>query len=45
MTTFLDLDLRTDQWHDPRAYGVTMRAALPLIDVVIGADAGRQARA
>ncbi|NLS78973.1 MAG: 5-dehydro-2-deoxygluconokinase [Chloroflexi bacterium] len=37
-TTFLDLDLRTDQWHDPRAYGVTMRAALRSIDVVIGTE-------
>jgi 5-dehydro-2-deoxygluconokinase len=36
--TVLDLDLRTDQWHDPRAYGVTMRAALPLVDMVIGTE-------
>jgi 5-dehydro-2-deoxygluconokinase len=36
--TVLDLDLRTDQWHDPRAYGVTMRAALPSIDVVVGTE-------
>jgi 5-dehydro-2-deoxygluconokinase len=36
--TVLDLDLRTDQWHDPRAYGVTMRTALPSIDVVIGTE-------
>ena len=33
---FLVLDLRADQWHDLRAYGVNMRALLPLTDVVIG---------
>jgi 5-dehydro-2-deoxygluconokinase len=30
------LDFRPDQWHDARAYGVTIRAALGLTDVVIG---------
>ena len=35
-TVFLDLDFRPDQWHDPRAYGVTVRSVLPLVDVVIG---------
>jgi len=30
------LDFRPDQWRDPRAYGVTIRAALRLADVVIG---------
>jgi 5-dehydro-2-deoxygluconokinase len=38
LTTMLDLDLRSDQWHDPRAFGVCVRAALPLIDVVIGTE-------
>ena len=33
---FLDLDFRPDQWHDARAYGVTARSALRLVDVVIG---------
>ena len=33
---FLDLDFRPDQWHDPRAFGVTVRSVLPLVDVVIG---------
>ena len=33
---FLDLDFRPDQWHDARAFGVTVRSALPLVDVVIG---------
>ncbi len=37
-TVFLDLDLRANQWHDARAYGVTMRAALRLVDVVIGTE-------
>jgi 5-dehydro-2-deoxygluconokinase len=35
-TVFLDLDFRPDQWHDAQAYGVTIRAALRLVDVVIG---------
>lgn len=33
-----DLDFRPDQWHDPRAFGVVARSALPLVDVVIGTD-------
>ncbi len=33
---FLDLDFRPDQWHDARAYSVTVRSALPLVDLVIG---------
>ena len=33
---FLDLDFRPDQWHDARAFGVTVRSALRLVDVVIG---------
>jgi 5-dehydro-2-deoxygluconokinase len=32
----LDLDFRPDQWHDPRAFGVSVRAVLPLTDVVLG---------
>jgi 5-dehydro-2-deoxygluconokinase len=35
-TVFLDLDFRPDQWHDARAYGVTIRAAMRFADVVIG---------
>ena len=38
VSVFLDLDLRPDQWHDPRAYGVNLRALLPLIDTVIGTE-------
>ncbi|HWQ34892.1 MAG TPA: 5-dehydro-2-deoxygluconokinase [Blastocatellia bacterium] len=32
----LDLDFRPDQWHDARAYGVTLRAAMRLADIVLG---------
>jgi 5-dehydro-2-deoxygluconokinase len=32
----LDLDFRPDQWHDPRAFGTTVRSALPLADIVMG---------
>ncbi len=34
----LDIDFRPDQWHDVRAFGVSIRAALPLVDVVIGTE-------
>src|SRR5262245_52585999 len=34
----LDIDFRPDQWHDPRAFGVTIRAALRLVDIVIGTE-------
>lgn len=37
-TVYLDLDFRADQWHDVRAYGVTVRALWPLVDVVIGTE-------
>ena len=37
-TVFLDLDFRPDQWHDPRAFGIAVRGALPLCDVVIGTE-------
>lgn len=32
----LDLDFRPDQWYEPRAFGITIRSALRLVDVVIG---------
>lgn len=35
---FLDIDFRADQWHDPRAFGVNVRALLPLIDVAFGTE-------
>lgn len=34
----LDLDFRADQWHDYRAYGVTMRAILPKVKIAIGTE-------
>lgn len=37
-TVFLDLDFRADQWFDPRAFGVAVRSALPLVDVAIGTE-------
>jgi len=33
-----DVDFRPDQWHDPRAFGVVVRSAQPLVDVVIGTE-------
>ncbi|MEP6921325.1 MAG: 5-dehydro-2-deoxygluconokinase [bacterium] len=35
-TVVLDLDFRPDQWGDTRAFGVNIRALLPLVDIVIG---------
>ncbi|RMF80208.1 MAG: 5-dehydro-2-deoxygluconokinase [Chloroflexi bacterium] len=32
----LDIDYRPDQWHDARAFGVTTRVTLPLVDIAIG---------
>ncbi len=37
-TVVLDVDFRPDQWHDPRAFGVTLRRALGLVDLVIGTE-------
>jgi len=34
----LDIDFRPDQWHDPRAFGVVVRTAIRLADVVIGTE-------
>lgn len=34
----LDIDFRPNQWHDPRAFGVAIRAILPTVDIVIGTD-------
>ncbi|RRQ49156.1 5-dehydro-2-deoxygluconokinase [Maribacter algicola] len=34
----LDLDFRADQWHDYRAFGVTMRAILPKVKIAIGTE-------
>jgi 5-dehydro-2-deoxygluconokinase len=37
-TVVLDIDFRPDQWHDPRAFGVILRAALHLVDIVLGTE-------
>lgn len=37
-TVMLDIDFRPDQWHDARAFGVTLRSALRLVDIVIGTE-------
>lgn len=34
----LDIDFRPDQWHDPRAFGIALRSALRLVDIVIGTE-------
>ena len=34
----LDIDFRPDQWHDPRAFGVTIRSVLANVDLVIGTE-------
>jgi 5-dehydro-2-deoxygluconokinase len=34
----LDIDYRPDQWHDVRAFGITVRVTLPLVDIVIGTE-------
>jgi 5-dehydro-2-deoxygluconokinase len=38
LTTFIDLDLRPTEWAQPRAYGLTLRSVLPLVDVAIGTE-------
>lgn len=38
MKTFIDLDLRPDQWSGPLAFGLRLRRALPLCDVIIGTE-------
>jgi 5-dehydro-2-deoxygluconokinase len=34
----IDLDFRADQWHDPRAYGVTARAYLKNCTLALGTE-------
>lgn len=38
VTVALDIDFRPDQWHDPRAFGVTLRSALRSVDIVFGTE-------
>lgn len=37
-TVVLDLDFRPNQWHDARAFGVTVRSALTAVDIVLGTE-------
>lgn len=37
-TVVFDIDFRPDQWHDVRAFGVVVRSALRLVDIVIGTE-------
>ena len=37
-TVVLDLDFRPNQWHDARAFGVMVRSALPVVDIVLGTE-------
>ena len=34
----LDIDFRADQWSDPRAFGITLRAALSSFNIVVGTE-------
>ena len=34
----LDLDFRADQWHDYRAFGLTVRAVLSKVKIAIGTE-------
>jgi len=34
----LDLDFRADQWHDYRAFGLTVRAILPNVKIAMGTE-------
>src|SRR5947207_9992519 len=33
-----DVDFRPNQWHDPRAFGTTVRSVLRLVDIVLGTE-------
>ena len=38
LTVFMDLDLRPTDWSHPRAFGLTLRAMLSCVDVLIGTE-------
>ena len=38
VTTFIDLDLRPDQWTHPHSFGLNIHTILPHLDVVIGTE-------
>jgi 5-dehydro-2-deoxygluconokinase len=37
-SVFIDLDVRPDQWANPRAYGLNVRTIFPAADVIIGTE-------
>ena len=38
VTTFMDLDLRPDQWQEPWNFGLNIRTILHSVDVIIGTE-------
>ena len=38
LTVFMDLDLRPTDWSHPQAFGLTLRAVLPYVNVLIGTE-------
>ncbi len=38
VTVVMDVDFRADQWHDPRAFGLSVRAILPYVDIILGTE-------
>ncbi|WP_425144775.1 5-dehydro-2-deoxygluconokinase [Deinococcus sp.] len=38
VTVYLDLDFRADQWADPLAFGLNIRALLRDVDVILGTE-------
>ncbi|TSA81822.1 5-dehydro-2-deoxygluconokinase [Deinococcus detaillensis] len=38
VTVYLDLDFRADQWPDPMAFGLNVRAVLRDVDVILGTE-------
>jgi len=38
LITLLDIDFRADQWFDPRAFGITLRAAVGKFNIVVGTE-------
>lgn len=38
LITILDIDFRADQWFDPRAFGITLRAAIGSFTIVVGTE-------
>ena len=38
ITTFMDLDLRPDQWQEPWDFGLNIRTVMPNLEVIIGTE-------